>query len=130
MFGNSTTDVNGGEIVDHDLGNFLIVVVGGHNAQPIFHRGRRYPDVIGGYRGAGLPQPIKDECVSFSRFFGDIQQPDARRGEKSAQFRLILFSPAAFDETGRQLADHDGIEKNLLVGAERMANRLMAAHEG
>ena len=55
------------ETVDYNLGNFLIVIVGGHNAQPKLHCGRRYPDIIGGYRGVGLPQPIEDKCVSFSR---------------------------------------------------------------
>jgi hypothetical protein len=81
----------GGAIVDHNLGNFLIVIVGGYNAQPVLHCGRRYPDVIGGYRGAGLPQPIKDDGVSFSRFFDDIQKSNARRREKSAQFRPHSF---------------------------------------
>ena len=78
------TSLYGGEIGDHNLGNFLIVIVGGHNAQPILHCSGGYPDVIGGYRRAGLPQPIKDECVSFSRFFGDIQKSNAWRREKSA----------------------------------------------
>src|SRR5262245_50625338 len=64
----NTTSLYRGETVDHNLGNFLIVTVGGHNAQPKLHCGRRYPDVIGGYRGVGLPQPIEDKCVSFSRF--------------------------------------------------------------
>jgi len=55
------------ETVDHNLGNFLIVIVVGHNAQPVLIAGRRYSDVIGGYPGVGLPQPIEDKCVSSSR---------------------------------------------------------------
>jgi len=61
-----------GEIVDHNLGNLLIVIVRGHDDQPVLHCGRGYPNVIGGYRGASLPQPVEDDRVSLSRFFGDV----------------------------------------------------------
>jgi len=41
------------------------------------------------------------------------------------QLRLVLFSPVAFNKSGCKLADHDGIEKNLLGCADRPSDRLM-----
>ena len=69
------TALSDGELVNRDLENFLIVIVGRHNAQAILHGVSRNPDIVRGDQYAGVSEKVKNDGVSPSR--GEIVYSDS-----------------------------------------------------